>query len=262
LSTEELNQIAKQYENAMRAPGYEKLSTDKYVKLGITFDMAKEVLKDRTMPKPKTSTGKSDIKSIEDAGKVLGTEINLDGKLTKPTIKTLNSVCVEHSRLINEYPELQKINIKFMTLVDEFRGNPSAKGSYMIGTITLKKDMSGSNGKKYKSLDGVRNIIGKTAGDFYRHEIGHAVEEQMFTQDERQKIWDKWDKMVDEDRKSGGFGSTTEFDQIERLLSSYAKSTRYELCAEMFNGMASGEKYPDDFLPELQIPIKRILKVS
>ena len=113
--------------------------------------------------------------------------------------------------------------------------------------------------RETRSLDG--GVLMRSVGisGTYRHEFGHAVEDQLFTKEEKDGVSRLWKKLEDDNNKSGGFGSDSMKKQGGRVVSEYAIKNSMELVAEMFCEMAKGKTYPDTFCPEVQAPIKRIL---
>ena len=258
LSANELIEISKKYERAMRAPGYEKIPYEEYSRMSLTYVTAKDMAKDAKLSKPKVQN--VEIKSIDDAKKVLGVEdVWHDGNKPKASvIKSLNVIAKEHTRLLQDYPNLQRVNIKFMNFPDEGMERDGINGHYLMNSISMSSKLPMSE-RETRSLDGGVLMRGVGISGTYRHEFGHAVEDQLFTKEERDGISRLWNKLEDDDNKSGGFGSNSMKKQVGYTVSEYAIKNSMELVAEMFCEMAKGKTYPDTFCPEVQAPIKRVL---
>lgn len=259
LPVNDINNIAKEYERKMRAPGYEKIPFDEYQKLSLVYGTAKDIAKNASLSKPKINKNII-IKTIDDAKREIGVEdIWFDGKKPKVSvIKALNGVAKERNRLIESYPNLQKVNIKFMSFPDESFEKDKIDGHYIAGTISLRSKLP-STERETKTLDGGVLIRGVGISGAYRHELGHAAEDQLFTKEEKDDISKMWKKIVEDDRKNGSFSGNSMKKEIEYAVSKYATTGPMEMVAEMFCEMAKGKNYPDGFFPEVQKPIKRIL---
>jgi hypothetical protein len=263
----EMKNFKNDFGNPESRKAYERLA----VVYGTAYDMTKEMVKG-IKEKNKSSPIKYEpFSDIEGAMNSLGTNVSIVGKVSKvKSIQTLNMIAEERARLYNQFPQLQKIDINEYKIDDEKLNNKRTQsGSGVIAafdgsdnSITFLSDSAsrgknaarskGSNAKNVRY--GVRQLAGTYLNDFYRHELGHAAEEQLLTHEEIQDMHKSWERVG-----RGGFGASELHNEIEQRVSEYAASSPNECFAEMFNMATSGTVFDEKFYPEMVKPLNRIL---
>jgi hypothetical protein len=93
----------------------------------------------------------------------------------------------------------------------------------------------------------IRGSLVTDAESIYRHEFGHAVHNQLLSEDDQMAI--RWE-FLDADAK-----------KLSKQVSKYAASDPEECFAEIFNAMTSGKKTEITEMPETCGIIKRVLGI-
>jgi len=189
--------------------------------------------------------------TIEAARQALGSEIYVaPGVKESDALDVLNSVATERDALIQRHPKLGEVEILGLDFDDARLRRDKATATYYEGDriITLNsksatpqaREMAAKREKLKKSSSTCTDVE-----NLYRHELGHAVQEQLLTEDD---IFVMRDEFLDADEGL-----------LARQVSSYAVTDPEEAFSEMFNLMASGRKRSFKVLPETQEIIRRIL---
>jgi hypothetical protein len=204
---------------------------------------------------------------VSDAEKEMGLKINIteESALSNPKVclDTLNIIGKERSRMLNEFPALKELDLPEIALADSELGsylatyNPSSKKLTFHYNASLERVVKRRSRKDEIKGCAIDGLVGT-----YCHEVGHAVQYQLFTPDENSLIRKEWkEKKLDKESVDKSFGAyNANSNNIKRAISSYAITDEDECVAEMFSMMTNGKEVNRDLLPSAYDAINRVLR--
>jgi hypothetical protein len=197
------------------------------------------------------------FKNLSDAEKGLHAQIeiesNIDPKSPK-VITTLNRIGKEYTKLTSKFPALQKLDIQQFSI--EVRTGDAAGAWHEMGKkVSIRPDLKG-----IEDVTG-RKIMNTFTTEFvFRHEIGHVVQSQLFTADERKSIEKWWSENGYNKPDSYETRTNPKYLRIKESVSSYAVTDPFECAAEMFGFMSAGKRVSRDIFPPAYDANERVLK--
>jgi len=209
----------------------------------------KKAAKGITVPKvPRVPKGSTSMKTAsQKLNAVAGKEAEVSNA---QALKVLNRAASESERLAAKYPTLRNVKINNVTVSDTMLAEERAVGMWEPNTKTLwmrkgSADKAAIERSRKQLAQKVRVHAGSDSKAIYRHELGHAVQDQLLTEEQRFLIRNEF---LDANEKL-----------IAREISQYAVTDPEEAFSELFALVSSGKKIAVKSLPKMAKIIKGIL---
>lgn len=189
------------------------------------------------------------MRDLSEAESKIGMLVTREPEVSKKqALEVANVVGAEREKLLARFAQLRQVDVPELRVVkSELRGAlgewDGSTGQLRIKSGSASKKARATAARRAKQARRTSTVV--DAESIFRHELGHAAQEQLLTEAESFMMRDEF---LDADEVA-----------LARELSKYALIHPDEAFAEMFSLMASGRKTDFSVLPSTQKAIARIL---